>query len=65
MKKLLLLSLMLFSISGFAQNIPDDWLGSWYGVLEIRNPKGKTYSVNMELHLQKTDTAKPAWTLYC
>ncbi len=56
MKKLFLLSLIFFSISGFTQNIPDDWIGSWYGVLDIRNPKGKTYSINMELHLQKTDT---------
>jgi hypothetical protein len=57
MKKLLLIAFLLVNISLFAQNIPGDWLGSWYGILEIKNPKGTTYSLNMELHLQKTDTA--------
>jgi hypothetical protein len=40
-----------------AQNIPQDWLGDWYGVLEIRSPKGLVASIQMELHLAKTDTA--------
>jgi hypothetical protein len=46
----------LFYTTCFAQNIPNDWIGSWYGILEISNPKGKNYSLHMELHLQKTDT---------
>ena len=54
------LTFILFTLligSTYAQNIPGDWLGDWYGVLEIKNPKGQTYTVNMELHLSKTDTA--------
>jgi hypothetical protein len=47
----------IIATSGFSQNIPGDWIGSWYGILEIKNPKGTSYSINMELHLQKTDTA--------
>ncbi len=57
MKKVVLLAFLLLNSVSFSQNIPTDFLGSWYGVLEIKNPKGKGYSVNMELHLQKTDTA--------
>ncbi len=56
MKKYILLILLLPTSFLFAQNIPQDWLGDWYGVLEIKNPKGKTVSLNMELHLAKTDT---------
>jgi len=56
MKKILIIIALLFSTTCFAQNIPNNFLGSWYGVLEIKNPKRKGYTVNMELHLQKTDT---------
>lgn len=48
---------ILTSAQLFSQNIPDDWLGSWYGVLEIRNPKKLVATINMELHMSKTDTA--------
>lgn len=54
--KILFISI-LFIGSLSAQNIPNDWLGDWYGILEIKNPKGNTYSINMELHLSKTDSA--------
>lgn len=47
----------MISSYAYSQNIPDDWVGSWYGVLEIRNPKKLLASINMELHLGKTDTA--------
>lgn len=53
----LLFILLFFSLSASAQNIPQDWIGDWYGVLEIRSPKGIIASINMELHLAKTDTA--------
>jgi hypothetical protein len=56
-KSILIIAFSIISISGFSQNIPEDWIGSWYGILEVKNPKGNTYAVNMELHLQKTDTA--------
>lgn len=57
MKKVFLIITLIYSSVCFSQNIPDDFLGSWYGVLEIKNPKRNGYTVNMELHLQKTDTA--------
>lgn len=53
--KILFISLLL-SCSVNAQNIPNDWLGDWYGILEIKNPKGLVASINMEIHMSKTDT---------
>jgi len=52
----ILFIVFLFSGATSAQNIPGDWLGDWYGILEIKNPKGHIYQINMELHLAKTDT---------
>lgn len=49
--------LFLFCSIAKAQNIPQDWLGDWYGILEISTSKGLLASINMELHLAKTDTA--------
>jgi hypothetical protein len=57
MKKIGLIIAILASSFLYAQNIPEDWLGDWYGVLEIKNPKGTIATINMELHLAKTDTA--------
>jgi hypothetical protein len=56
MKKILFGFCLLLTQSIQAQNIPQDWLGDWYGVLEVRSPKGLVASINMELHLTKTDT---------
>lgn len=39
-----------------AQNIPQDWLGDWYGKLEIKTTKGIFATIDMELHLLATDT---------
>jgi hypothetical protein len=58
--KILFISL-LFIGNLSAQNIPNGWVGDWYGILEISNPKGQAYKINMELHLAKTDTANK-WT---
>src|SRR5690349_5554802 len=59
MNKMMNIIFIIFIFCGgvSAQNIPDDWLGDWYGILEIKNPKGHTYAINMELHLVKTDSA--------
>lgn len=56
MKKLLLILAISCSTLLHAQNIPQDWLGDWYGILEITTNKGLFASINMELHLAKTDT---------
>jgi hypothetical protein len=57
MKKIALIISVLISSCLHAQNIPEDWLGDWYGILEIKNPKGTIATINMELNLVKTDTA--------
>ena len=58
-KRMSFFILFIFSSVAYTQNmnIPQDWLGDWYGVLEVKNPKGNIRTVNMELHLAKTDTA--------
>lgn len=63
MRKNHILFILFFAFSSIlsAQNIPADWLGDWYGILEIKNAKGNTYKINMELHLAKTDTPSK-WT---
>ena len=57
MKKIIILFTFFFSIVLHSQNIPQDWLGAWYGVLEITTKKGLMASINMELHLAKTASA--------
>ena len=47
--------LILFQPVCFAQNIPQDWLGDWYGKLTINVPKGTVATIDMELHLSTTD----------
>lgn len=50
---------IIFSQStiSLTKDLPNAYLGSWYGNLNIENAKGKLYSIQMELHISKTDTA--------
>lgn len=43
------------SLFSNAQDFPNDWMGDWFGTLEIHSPKGTKATLNMELHLSKTD----------
>ena len=45
-------------------HFPEDFLGSYYGNLEIFNASGKTMELPMELHLHPTDsTHRWTWTI--
>ena len=60
----LLLSAILFSSVGFAQNsFPEDWLGDWEGELSIYRGNELMQSIPMQMHIQRTaDSTRIDWS---
>lgn len=56
MKKAIIFPLLFLFTPLFAQNIPADWIGSWYGSLEIQSPKELLGTIDLELHINPTES---------
>ena len=56
-----LLFIFFFASYAFGQGVPQEWLGSYEGVMEIHNQKGLQQTIGVQFDLQRMDQ-KNCWT---